>query len=388
MDILLLNYEFPPLGAGAGVISKHIAEGLSFNGNHVTVVSTWFDGEPEREESGTLTIIRLKSKRKYIYKSNIFEMLSWIKESKKFLIPFCLQNHFDIAFANFSIPGGDVAYYLKQKLSLPYVVISHGHDIPWFFPSQMLAYHILTYRWIKRICLASELNFVQSAAMKKNIDKFTGKGNESKNVVIINGSDFDNFKPDYSKQAKSFKIIFVGRLVKQKDPFTFLKAIKLFAMQNNDFTAHVIGDGPLRKEMEYYVNRNNLWTKVFFTGWLPKDQLLMEYQSSHIKIAPSLEEGMSISIMESIACGQYVLTTPVSENSALIQEQLTGEIVKLRDYKEIAMKLQKFYDEKFMQGYIIPDEYLEKHKDKYGWKGIVDAYERELLKALEKRRLS
>lgn len=386
MKILLLNYEYPPIGAGAGVISRHIAEGLSGRGHPVTVITTWFPGESEKDDSENLKIIRLRSKRKYIYKSDIFEMLSWAKESKKFLSEYCKNNLFDIVFANFSLPGGDVAFFLKKNFGFPYVVISHGHDIPWFFPSQMMLYHALTYRWIKRICMASERNFIQSDAMKKNIDRFTGKGNENKNVLIPNGSDFDNFKPDHSRKSENFKIIFVGRLVKQKDPFTFLKAIKLFALTNKDFTVHVIGDGPLKKKMEYYVNRNNLWKKVVFKGWLSKDEVLKEYQSSHIKIAPSLEEGMSISIMESIACGQYVLTTPVSENASLIQEHVTGEIVKLRDYKDIADRLQKFYFDKFITGYSIPDEYLEKHKDKYGWDSIAASYEKELLKVLEKMR--
>lgn len=379
MKILLLNYEYPPIGAGAGVISQHIADGLAVLGHEVTVITAWFPGESDKEIKGNLTIIRLHSKRKYVYKSNVFEMISWAKISKAFLDDFCIHFSFDVTFANFSLPGGDVALHLKNKFSIPFVLISHGHDIPWFFPAQMFFYHLLTYQRIKRICLASERNFIQSCAMKNNIDRFVGLQFKTKNIIIPNGSDFNKFKPDYSLKSENFKIIFVGRLVRQKDPFTFLKAIKLFSISNQDFHVHIIGDGPLRYKMEYFVGRNNLSDKVKFSGWISKDELVGEYQSAHIKVAPSLEEGMSISIMESLASGHYVITTPVSENQTLIQEQVTGEITNLRDYKDIADRLQKFYFEKFSKGYTIPEEVLMQHREQYGWNSIVDQYEKELL---------
>ena len=48
MELLILNYEYPPLGGGAGVVTKTIAEGLSAKGHKVTVVSTWFQGKEDR----------------------------------------------------------------------------------------------------------------------------------------------------------------------------------------------------------------------------------------------------------------------------------------------------------------------------------------------------
>src|SRR3989339_584989 len=378
MKILMLNYEYPPLGAGAGVISKYITDGLAALGHQMTVLTTWYEGEKETEEQENVKIIRLKCKRKNIFKSNIFEMLSFSKESKLFLTEYCRNNSFDLCFANFSLPGGDIAFFVKKNFNIPYVVISHGHDIPWFFPEQMLPYHLFTYRWIKRICTNAERLFVQSEPMKINADKFMGKY-KYKNVVIPNGGDFNVFMPDHEKKSSRFRIIFSGRLVKQKDPFTFLKAIKPLYSVTDDFSVLIIGDGPLKKKMQYYVNRNNLHNKVSFSGWLPKEQLLEEHQTSSLKVAPSLEEGMSISVMESLACGQYVITTPVSENPALIQDQVNGELVEMRDYRSLALKILRFYNEKFVVGYKVPDEIREEKKNKYSWHSIVKRYEEVLL---------
>lgn len=63
MKLLILNYEYPPLGGGAGVITQNIAEGLSKLGHEISVVTTWFQGEKEVEiVNDNLKIIRLKSK--------------------------------------------------------------------------------------------------------------------------------------------------------------------------------------------------------------------------------------------------------------------------------------------------------------------------------------
>jgi len=77
MRLLILNYEYPPLGGGAGVCAQYHALGLEGLGHMVTVITTWFTGEREQESHGNLTIIRLKSRRKKKYRSNPIEMLSW-----------------------------------------------------------------------------------------------------------------------------------------------------------------------------------------------------------------------------------------------------------------------------------------------------------------------
>ncbi len=222
MNLLILNYEYPPLGGGAGVITQNIAERFALLGHKVTVVTTWYKTEKEVDEAGNLKIIRVKAKRKHTYKSSVPEMLSWISESKRFLKGYCRKEKFDLCFANFTIPGGIVALFLKKKFGLKYTIISHGHDIPWRYPKQMLHFHIATYSRIKRICLESEINFVQTLEMKKNIDKFLGKQYSAKNILISNGIDTQLFMPEYTHKSKQFKIVFSGRLVKQRTHLLFL----------------------------------------------------------------------------------------------------------------------------------------------------------------------
>jgi glycosyltransferase involved in cell wall biosynthesis len=374
MKILMLNYEYPPLGGGAGICTKYESEGLAKLGHKVTVITTWFKGEKEVEENNNLKIIRLKSKRKVEHKSGIFEKLDWAKKSKEFLKEYCKNNKFDVCITNFTIPGGIVGKYLKKKFKIPFIIISHGHDVPWFFPKEMFKYHILTFPWIKNICNSCDRLVLLTSQMKENGDKFMGK-QKYKNVIIPNGCESNKFKPNYNKKSKKFKIIFVGRFTIQKDPMTFLKGIKVFSEKNTDFLVNILGDGPLRNEMETFVKKNNLSDKINFLGWVSKEKMLEEYQSANIQVMSSLAEAMSIAALESLCCGQYLLSTPVSGNTDIINKGENGDFFEFGDFNSMAKKLEKYYNNQFKKKKIISLKFVETFRKKYAWANIAKQYD-------------
>lgn len=385
MKLLILNYEYPPLGGGAGVITQNIAEGLALRGHSVSVLTTWFEGEQEDNTSENLRIIKLKSKRKYIYRSNPKEMLSWMNAAKSYLKKHLLTEKYDLCFANFSLPCGEVAYSMKLMYKLPYVIMSHGHDIPWFMPEQMMWYHALTYQWIRTICLHSKRNYIQSQDMKTNIDAFLGKAFSGKNKIIYNGWNSSIYSPDYSLRNKQFTVLFPGRLVKQKDPKSFLQAIKIASAEIKDFKVIILGDGPLRKNMEKFVATNNLQENIEFKSWVDKTEMLYQYRSASLTVLPSLNEGMSIATLEALACGQYVIATCVSNNESLITPGLNGDFIEKKNPHDIASKIINFYNSKFSSNYLIPTDKLNKYHELFEWDKIIDEYERDLEEVASKQ---
>ncbi len=371
MKILILNYEYPPLGGGAGVVSKYHAEGLSKIGHTVTVITAWFRGEKEFEEIENLIIIKLKSKRKFLYKSNPIEWLSWINKSKKFLNQYLKENRFDFCFAHFALPGGEVAKYIRRKFNIPYAVISHGQDIPWFFPEQMFKYHLITYFWIKLICKKANKLILLTYAMKANADRFM-RSSKHKNFIIPNACDTLTFSPDYEIKNNTFKVLFIGRLVKQKDPITFLKAIKILSNNLKEvFEVHIVGNGPLKQKMTEYVTKNKLQHIVHFRGWINKKDILYEYRTAHVQVISSKAEAMSISALEALSTGLYLISTPVSGNMDIITENVTGELFEFSNSHQLAEKILSFYKTKFAANYKIPDSILSDFRSNYDWKTVI-----------------
>ncbi len=374
--ILILCYEYPPLGGGAGVVARHQAEGLAKTGKYeITVLSTWFEGEEEIEQkSNQLRIVRVKSKRKHIHQSNPIEMMSWAKKAWDFL-----KNdpiNYTLSFGHFSIPSSIPAKKLLKQNNVPYVVISHGQDIPWFFPKQMLKYHLITYFWVKSIIRPALKLVLLTEKMKQNADRFMGK-HKHKNLIIPNGCNTDFFKPSFSQKSKHFKIIFVGRIVAQKGPLIFMKAVQevIKRLPTIDLEIKIIGDGPMRKDMEAFIQKHQLQQHITTTGWIPKEKLLLEYQSASMQLITSYDEAMSIAALESLSTGLFVVSTPVSGSTDLIQTGETGAFFGFGKWEEAADRIVEFYQEKFLKGWQVDGEKLEAFREEYDWESIVGRYE-------------
>ncbi len=364
--ILILNYEFPPLWGWAWVVSKQYALWLAKLWNQVTVITTWFKWEKEIEEIWNLKIIRLKSLRKKAFQSNPIEMLSWAFKSIVFLKSYLKENNFDLSIAFFSIPGWIVAKYLKEKYNLDYIISTHWHDIPGFYPEVMKKFHILTNWHTKKIWEKSKKILVLTSDMKILADKFWDK---EKNIILPNWCYNDFFYPDYSKKKDIFNILFVWRLVDQKDPFTMLKSIKLLKEKSDNFQVKIVWDWTLKNEMIDFVEQNNLQDNIVFSGWVSKEKIREYYQESHIQICSSKVEAMSIAILESLYSWVYILSTPISWNNDMIIEWNNWEFFDIWDYTELANKL--IYWWKNYNNIKINSIDIEKMKKKYNWENIV-----------------
>lgn len=380
LRILILNYEYPPIGGGAGIVTKHLAEEFIKLGHQITILTTWFEGETENYKHNNYEIIRLKSKRKSTFQSNPFEMYDWIKKSKQYFNKNNIQGKFDVCLANFTLPGGEVALFLKQKFNLPYIILSHGHDIPWAFPKQMLLWHTLSYFWIKKICTQSAYNIILSDELKTMADNLV-PSNKSKNIIINNGLQIQDFNKQFSGDI--LKIIFIGRLVEQKNPMLFLESINHLKDLNIPYQVAIYGDGDLRKNMELYVQKNKL-EQIYFKGKVNHNDVMNALKNADILISSSKSEGMALAILEALSFGVYVVATNTSGNNKLVIEHVNGNIVKEANASIITTKITDFYHQKFTKNYTYPIDYIKQLQAQFSWQGIAKQYIDLLTKAANK----
>ncbi len=375
MRLLILNYEYPPLGGGAGRCSLYQAEGLARLGHDVTVITTWFEGEKEIEVRDHFKLIRLKSKRKKVFRSNPMEMFSWGLKTFRYIRRNNLYLHTDLILAHFSLPGGMVALPLNLLYKTPYYIISHGQDIPWFSPKELFFYHLIFYLPIKCICSRASKITVLSQQRLTELNRLINSKHHSKNYIIPNGCDIDFFTPPKGiKENDLFRILFAGRLTRQKDPFTLLKAVQILSDTDTPFSLEIVGDGPLRRKMESFVKNHKLHKWIIFSGWVSREELREKYRNAHLFIITSIDEGQSLAMMEAIASGLYLFTTPVSGSESLIHTDVNGEYIPFGEPQEISVRLEAYYKEKVMDQYRIPDGLLQELRDAISWDHYVNAY--------------
>ena len=373
MNILMLNYEYPPLGGGAGQVTINICKQLARH-NRVFVVTSGFKGLPEIEESDNLIVYRLKCKRKKKFGSNVFEMLSWLRHSLKFCDEFLERQDVDIIFAHFSMPGGEVAYRLYKRFNIPYVIMSHGHDIPWFYPQQMFFYHLMLYFRIRKICRVSKTNFMLSPEMKSNADRFTGRDYSNKNLIIPNACDTNFFPHVKKRNHDKLRLVFVGRFVHQKQPLAVIAALDLLNRKGIDFRVNFLGNGPLLKKMQLMVHKAKLEDKIKIKGWQSLGEIKKEYAKSHVFIMPSKAEGMSVAIIEALVSGLFVITSNAANQFNLIKEGVNGFVLNSNNPELIANKIEEYYENFFVKKIAVPDDAVKEIVDIYNWENIGEKY--------------
>tara|TARA_Y100000590_G_C15693967_1_gene1004448 strand:- start:126 stop:1223 length:1098 start_codon:yes stop_codon:yes gene_type:complete len=189
---------------------------------------------------------------------------------------------------------------------------------------------------------------VNSYDFKKQIDNIL----KVKSKVIYNSildkkkiSKLFNKKIEKIKIKKNtYKLLSVGRLVKQKDLFTLLKALNILKDELNFFLI-IIGKGYLEHELKKYCLGNGLKNKVKFIGY--KSNIFPYLKWSNALILTSIFEGLPNVLIEAISVKRLAISSncPTGPREILINGK-GGFLFKTSNYKELAKKIKSSYDDK------------------------------------------
>lgn len=126
MRILVLNYEYPPLGGGAAPVSRDISIQLAKRGHDVTIVTMGFHGLLAYEEEQGVKIYRLKCLRGKKSSCMPWEQYSYLLAVRHFMKSHMKSHTYDVCHTHFVIPTGEAAKWVKDKYGIPYVITEIG----------------------------------------------------------------------------------------------------------------------------------------------------------------------------------------------------------------------------------------------------------------------
>lgn len=177
-----------------------------------------------------------------------------------------------------------------------------------------------------------------------------------------NGVDCDLFRPGPSAaepvfagdRANLFVIGTVGRLDRVKDQLTLARAFVMLVKRDARYTERVrlaiVGDGMMREEVENVIATAGLEPHGRVLGW--RDDVGDVLRQFDVFCLPSLNEGVSNTLLEAMATGLPVVATAVGGNTELVTEGQTGFLVEPGDAGRIADVLEK---------YLNSDELVRRH---------------------------
>jgi glycosyltransferase involved in cell wall biosynthesis len=139
-------------------------------------------------------------------------------------------------------------------------------------------------------------------------------------VVIPNGVDEKKYSPGYSnfKYQLGTKKLFVyqGRIATEKNIEALLKAWKL-ANMGEDCQLVMVGDGPNRSSLQLHYGKEH---NIIWLGFVADEQQRIDIlRAADVFILPSLVEGLSISLLEAMACGVACLATDAGADGEVLE---------------------------------------------------------------------
>jgi glycosyltransferase involved in cell wall biosynthesis len=309
MKILVINYEYPPVGGGGGFVTRDILESMASMGQDVSVLTSHYDNLEYEEVINGVRIIRVPVFfRRKTEVASIPSMLSYFPMGLLFGYGLLSKKRFDIVNTHFAIPSGPVGYLLAKQFKLPNVLSIHGGDI--YDPSKLGSPHKtpLLSHTVRSMLNSADRVVAQSNNTKQNAIRYY---NLKRRVDIIplgikkpvfemkRRKDFGLFEDD-------FVFCTIGRLIKRKnidDSLTVLAKVKSY--RRVKFI--IIGEGPERQKLESEVRRLNLADTVYMMGKVSDEVKFQLLDLSDCYISTALHEGFGLVFLEAMACGLPII---------------------------------------------------------------------------------
>lgn len=164
----------------------------------------------------------------------------------------------------------------------------------------------------------------------------------------INTAKF-RFTPRKPKIKEKVQLLTIGRLVQKKGVQYSIKAVAKVMKRFPNIEYKIIGDGPLKKNLEDLIEELGVGDRVKLPGWKQQEELVKILTEADILLAPSVtshdgdQEGIPVVLMEALAQGLPVVSTYHSGIPELVQDKKSGLLVQERDVNSLVEKLEYLF---------------------------------------------
>ena len=328
MHILLINYEYPPIGGGAATATAAIAGHLTSLGHVVTVLTSRFRDLKGESGDGDVRVVRCPAIRRRPDRSGIPEMFSFLASAGLMLAPVIRKHRIEASIVFFSFPCGPLGLWGLMRGNVPYVISLRGGDVPGNEAALAPVHKLLTP--LRRLIFRKSVAVV---ANSQGLKEMSERADPCPVQVIPNGVDADFFCPkeNLPKAVRHpFAFLFVGRFQITKNLFyLFDHVASLKCSGAGPFVLHLVGDGPQRDELQKHAKKKGIEASLVWHGWVEKGRLRAIYRNADCLVNPSLCEGMPNVVLEAMACGLPVIASRVPGNDAVVRHEETGRLFDL-----------------------------------------------------------
>lgn len=382
MRVLFLNYEYPPLGGGAGNATFYLLrEFAKIPDLEVDLVTSSIDNRYHLEKMGenvTIHKLPIGKNPKNLHFQSQKDLLVYSWKAYWFARKLLKKNKYDLTHSFFTVPCGFLSLVFKFSYKIPYVVSLRGADVPGYSERFSLIYKLLK-PLIKMIWRNSTAAVANSRGLKELALK---SGSGQKISVIYNGVDTDHFKPDSRSLASDSEAKLPGgkfvitpgasRLTARKGLKYLIQAAAKLLPKYPFIKLKIMGEGSDKKNLEQLAENLKIKDSVEFLGRIPREKTAPYYREASVFVLPSFNEGMSNAMLEALSSGLPLVATDTGGTRELVQEGINGFTVKMKDADDLAEKIEKILADESLRQKMAQES--RKMASRFSWESVAGQY--------------
>lgn len=240
-----------------------------------------------------------------------------------------------------------LAFIIHELTGIPYSFTAHAKDI-YLSEKWVLAYRIRHARFVVT-CTDYNWHYLENVSETPLYTPI---------YRIYHGLDLCTFPaevPTERAASNSPLILCVARLVEKKGLPYLLAACHLLKKQGYVFRCRIIGEGPLRPQLEQRISELALNECVELCGEQTHEQVIATYRQATLKVLPCIigengdRDGIPNVLVEALYMGVPVVSTPISGIPELITSEVNGLLVESRDSDALASAIARLFDDAMLR---------------------------------------
>lgn len=284
------------------------------------------------------------------------------------------RKQYQVIHAHWIIPQGlsaAICKLLLGKKAPKLLITSHGGDL-FSFNGRISS---ILKRWI--LSKADHISVV-STTMKDHIRQWDNPPSCPITVQSM-GVDLKNlFTPGDIKWQDRQGLIFIGRLVDKKGLEFLIKALPKILEQRADTQLTIVGDGPLKPNLQELCQKLNIANNVDFVGAVKNDTIPALLRRHKIAVFPSIitddgdQEGLGLTIIEAMGCGCLTICSDLKAIEDIIDDKKNGFLFPQKNSDRLAGIIKTLLDSSYSKEIALQGS-LDVN-DKFDWSSTADGY--------------
>lgn len=238
--------------------------------------------------------------------------------------------------AHFAGMAARTVYWINEFFGIPYSFTAHANDI--FAPRD---FAVSLAKLIQRAAAVVTVSDYAVRLLQEQFPESAAKIHRVYNGVDLAGfsiTDFGSTPPE---------IVSIGRLIEKKGFSDLIGACELLRSRGRRFHCSIIGEGPLEESLQAQIAAADLKDRVSLTG--PQTQAEIAERLAHAAIfalpctheADGGMDNLPTVIMEAMAAGLPVISTPLAGVPEMVEDGVNGELVPERDHAALADAIEQ-----------------------------------------------